>query len=152
MSRRSEPSGGRSNTPPRRRRLSPSPEPARGRGGPRIIVRRTIKESNASVQYLTLTRPELAYAVQQACLHMHDPHDEHWNIVKRIPRYLRGTSRHGILLRASTSTALTAYTDADWAGCPDTRRSTSGFCIFLGDALISWSSKRQAVVSRSLLE
>jgi len=56
MSRRSEPSGGRSNTPPRRRRLSPSPEPARGRGGPRIIVRRTIKESNASVQYLTLTR------------------------------------------------------------------------------------------------
>jgi hypothetical protein len=105
-----------------------------------------------ALQYLTLTRPELAYAVQQACLHMHNPHDVHWNIIKRILRYLRGTPRHGVLLRASSSTALTAYTDADWAGCPDTRRSTSGYCIFLGDALISWSSKRQAVVSRSSAE
>jgi histone deacetylase 1/2 len=105
-----------------------------------------------ALQYLTLTRPELAYAVQQACLYMHDPHDVHWNIIKRILRYVRGTTGHGVLLRASSSTALTAYTDADWAGCPDTRRSTSGFCIFLGEALISWSSKRQAVVSRSSAE
>jgi hypothetical protein len=105
-----------------------------------------------ALQYLTLTRPELAYAVQQACLHMHDPHDVHWNIIKRILRYVRGTPSHGILLRASPSTTLTAYTDADWAGCPDTRRSTSGFCVFLGDALVSWSSKRQAVVSRSSAE
>jgi hypothetical protein len=105
-----------------------------------------------ALQYLTLTRPELAYAVQQACLHMHDPRDAHWNIIKRILRYVRGTSGHGVLLRASSFTTLQAYTDADWAGCPDTRRSTSGFCIFLGDALISWSSKRQAVVSRSSAE
>jgi hypothetical protein len=105
-----------------------------------------------ALQYLTLTRPELAYAVQQACLHMHDPHDVHWNLIKRVLRYVRGTTSHGVLLQASSSTALTAYTDADWAGCPDTRRSTSGFCIFLGDALISWSSKRQAVVSRSSAE
>jgi hypothetical protein len=105
-----------------------------------------------ALQYLTITRPELAYAVQQACLHMHAPHDVHWNIIKRILRYVRGTPSHGILLRASSSTTLTAYTDADWAGCPDTRRSTSGFCIFLGDALVSWSSKRQPVVSRSSAE
>jgi histone deacetylase 1/2 len=105
-----------------------------------------------ALQYLTITRPKIAYAVQQACLHMHDPHDVHWNIIKRILRYVRGTTEHGVLLRASPSTALTAYTDADWAGCPDTRRSTSGFCIFLGDALVSWSSKRQAVVSRSSAE
>jgi hypothetical protein len=105
-----------------------------------------------ALQYLTLTRPELAYAVQQACLHMHEPRDVHWTIVKRILQYVRGTTGHGVLLRASASTALTAYTDADWAGCPDTRRSTSGFCVFLGDALVSWSSKRQAVVSRSSAE
>jgi hypothetical protein len=87
--------------------------------------------------------------VQQACLYMHDPHDIHWNIIKRILQYVRGTTYHGVLLRASSSTALTAYTDADWAGCPDTRRSTSGFCIFFGEALISWSSKRLVVVSCS---
>jgi hypothetical protein len=66
-----------------------------------------------ALQYLTLTRPELAYAVQQACLHMYDPHDVHWNIVKRILRYVRGTPSHGILLRASSSTTLMAYIDAD---------------------------------------
>jgi hypothetical protein len=66
-----------------------------------------------ALQYLTLTRPEFAYAVQQACLHMHDPHDVHWNIVKRILRYVRGTPSHGILLRASSSTTLMAYIDAD---------------------------------------
>jgi hypothetical protein len=105
-----------------------------------------------ALQYLVLTRPDLAYVVQQACLHMHQPRDVHWNFIKRILRYVRGTSGHGVLLRASTSTALTAYTDADWAGCPDTWRSTSGFCVFLGGALVSWSSKRQAVVSRSSAE
>lgn len=66
-----------------------------------------------ALQYPVLTRPDLAYAVQQACLHMHQPRDVHWNIVKRILRYVRGTSGHSVLLRASTSTALTAYTDAD---------------------------------------
>jgi hypothetical protein len=83
---------------------------------------------------------------------MHAARNAHWNFVKRILCYVRGSTGHGVLLRASTSTMLTAYTDADWAGCPDTRRSTSGFCIFLGDALVSWSSKRQPVVSRSSAE
>uniref|UniRef100_A0A0A9BDA3 Uncharacterized protein n=1 Tax=Arundo donax TaxID=35708 RepID=A0A0A9BDA3_ARUDO len=105
-----------------------------------------------ALQYLTLTRPDIAYAVQQACLHMHAPRDAHWALVKRILRYVRGTMAKCLQLRRSSSTALIAYTDADWAGCPDTRRSTSGFCVFLGDSLVSWSSKRQAVVSRSSAE
>lgn len=83
---------------------------------------------------------------------MHDPHDVHWNIIKRVLRYVRGTSSHGVLLHASSSTALTAYTDADWVGCSDTRRSTSRFCIFLAEAPVSWSSKHQGVVSRSSAE
>uniref|UniRef100_A0A8R7UYE3 Mitochondrial protein n=1 Tax=Triticum urartu TaxID=4572 RepID=A0A8R7UYE3_TRIUA len=58
----------------------------------------------------------------------------------------------GLTLRASTATDLVAYSDADRAGCPDTRRSTSGYCIFLGPSLVSWSSKRQPTVSRSSAE
>ncbi|KAK1628251.1 hypothetical protein QYE76_002566 [Lolium multiflorum] len=102
-----------------------------------------------ALQYVTLTRPELQYAVQQVCLHMHAPRDPHWAAVKRILRYIRGTMDFGLSLHASTATDIVAYSDADWAGCPDTRRSTSGYCVYFGPSLISWSSKRQPTVSRS---
>ena len=105
-----------------------------------------------ALQYITTTRPDLAYAVQQACLHMHDPREEHLQLVKRILRYLRGTTEYGLHLHRSDKLELIAYSDADWAGCPDTRRSTSGYTIFLGDTLVSWSSKRQPTVSRSSAE
>ena len=105
-----------------------------------------------ALQYLTLTRPDIAYAVQQVCLHMHAPRDCHAAMLKRVLRYLKGTVEFGLHLHAATSPTLIAYTDADWAGCPDTRRSTSGFCVYLGDALVSWSSKRQNTVSRSSAE
>ena len=105
-----------------------------------------------ALQYLTLTRPDLQYAVQQVCLHMHAPRDSHWSLVKRILRYICGTMALGLTLTASSSTDLVAYSDADWAGCPDTRRSTSGYCVYLGPSLISWSSKRQPTVSRSSAE
>ncbi|KAK1670651.1 hypothetical protein QYE76_058810 [Lolium multiflorum] len=105
-----------------------------------------------ALQYLTLTRPELQYAVQQVCLHMHAPRDPHWAAVKRILRYIRGTMDFGLSLHASTATDIVAYSDADWAGCPDTRRSTSGYCVYFGPSLISWSSKRQPTVSRSSAE
>jgi hypothetical protein len=105
-----------------------------------------------ALQYLTLTRPDIAYDVNQACLYMQDPHEAHWNLVKRILRYLHGSISQGILISASPSTELKAYSDADWAGCPDTQRSTSGYCVFLGESLVSWSSKRQTTVSRSSAE
>jgi hypothetical protein len=105
-----------------------------------------------ALQYLTLTRPDIALAVQQVCLHMHAPTEVHAGMLKRILRYIKGTPSLGVHLRASPSTTLTAYSDADWAGCPDTRRSTSGFCVFLGDSLVSWSAKRQTTVSRSSAE
>jgi hypothetical protein len=104
------------------------------------------------LQYLTMTRPDLAYAVQQICLHMHDPRDGHLALLKRVLRYVRGTASSGLLLAASPTSDIVAYSDADWAGCPDTRRSTSGYCVYLGGALVSWSSKRQATVSRSSAE
>jgi hypothetical protein len=105
-----------------------------------------------ALQYLTLTRPDLTYAVQQVCLFMHDPRDSHFQLIKRILRYVRGTSHYGLQLHKDSSLDLIAYSDADWAGCPDTRKSTSGFCVFLGNNLVSWSSRRQPTVSRSSAE
>lgn len=105
-----------------------------------------------ALQYLTFTRPDIAYAVQQVCLHMHDPREPHLNALKRIIRYIKGTITHGLRLTPTNLSNITAYTDADWAGCSTTRRSTSGYCIFLGDNLVSWSAKRQPTVSRSSAE
>lgn len=105
-----------------------------------------------ALQYLTFTRPDISYAVQQICLHMHDPREPHLAALKRILCYVHGTLHLSLLLRPSAQTELLVYSDADWAGCPDTHRSTSGFAVFLGDSLISWSSKRQNTVSRSSAE
>ncbi|GJZ39733.1 ribonuclease H-like domain-containing protein [Tanacetum coccineum] len=105
-----------------------------------------------SLQYLTFTRPDLSYAVQQLCLYMHDPREPHLNAMKRVLRYLRGTTDLGLQLFRSTTSQLIAYSDADWAGCPATRRSTSGYCVFLGDNLLTWSSKRQDTLSHSSAE
>jgi hypothetical protein len=112
----------------------------------------TYRSLAGALQYLTVTRPDLAFAVQQACLHMHDPRTPHLTLLKRILRYVRGTATLGLHIRASSELSMTAYSDADWAGCPNTRRSTSGFCVFLGESLVSWSSKRQPTVSRSSAE
>jgi hypothetical protein len=105
-----------------------------------------------ALQYLTMTRSDLANVVQQVCLHMHDPRDGHLAIIKRILRYVCGTMSSGLLLHSSSPLDIVAYSDADWAGCPDTRRSTSGYCVYLDGALVSWSSKRQPTVSCSSAE
>ncbi|GJW39160.1 ribonuclease H-like domain-containing protein [Tanacetum coccineum] len=105
-----------------------------------------------SLQYFTFTRPDLSYAVQQLCLYMRDPREPHLNAMKRVLRYLRGTTDLGLQLFRSTTSQLIAYSDTDWAGCPATRRSTSGYYVFLGDNLLTWSSKRQDTLSRSSAE
>ena len=73
---------------------------------------------------------------------MHDPWEPHLAALKRILRYVRGTLDLGLHIRASSQSDLVVYSDVDWAGCPDTRKSTSGYAVFLGDNLVSWSSKR----------
>ncbi|VFQ98752.1 unnamed protein product [Cuscuta campestris] len=79
-----------------------------------------------ALQYLTFTRPDLTYVVQQLCLHLHAPRSSHRTAMKRVLRYIHGTATHGITLHRTGTDSLQAYSDADWAGCPDTRRSTSG--------------------------
>ncbi|XP_021757225.1 uncharacterized protein LOC110722257 [Chenopodium quinoa] len=105
-----------------------------------------------ALQYLTFTRPDISYAIQKICLFMHDPRKEHMQALRRILRYLQGTLKLGLHLYPTSLSSLISYTDADWGGCPDTRRSTSGYCIFLGDNLLSWSAKRQPTLSRSSAE
>ncbi|GJV81975.1 ribonuclease H-like domain-containing protein [Tanacetum coccineum] len=105
-----------------------------------------------SLQYLTFTCPDISYAMQQICLYMHDPREPHFSALKRILRYVRGTLDYGLQLFSSSTTSLVAYSNADWAGCPTTRRSTSGYYVFLGNNLLSWSSKRQPTLSRSSAE
>ncbi|GJQ88989.1 ribonuclease H-like domain-containing protein [Tanacetum coccineum] len=83
---------------------------------------------------------------------MHDPRDPHFTALKCILRYVRGTLDHGLQLHVSFASQLTAFTDADWVGCLVTRRSTSGYCVYLGDNLLSWSAKRQVTLSRSSAE
>ncbi|GKF65739.1 ribonuclease H-like domain-containing protein, partial [Tanacetum coccineum] len=80
-----------------------------------------------SLQYLTFTRPDISYVVQQVCLHMHDPQEPHLSALKRILRYVHGTMNYGLQLFSSSTTYLVAYSDADLAGCPTTQRSTSGY-------------------------
>lgn len=102
-----------------------------------------------ALQYLTFTRPDISYAVQQICLFMHNPMDVHMHALKRIVHYFKGTLSYNLHLYPSSTSTLISYTDADWGGCPDTKRSTSGYCVFLGDNLLTWSAKRQATLFRS---
>ncbi|XP_026420321.1 uncharacterized protein LOC113316328 [Papaver somniferum] len=105
-----------------------------------------------ALQYLTLTRPDINFAVNYVCQFMHAPTDSHLLLVKRILRYLKGTIDTGITLFAGDIGSISGYSDSDWAGCPDTRRSTSGFCVFWGDSLICWQLKKQPTVSQSSTE
>lgn len=105
-----------------------------------------------ALQYLSLTRPDISFCVNRVCQFMSSPTLEHWMAVKRILRYLTATIEMGLCITKSSSTLLSAFSDADWAGNPDDRRSTCGFAIFFGKNLISWSSRKQPTVSRSSTE
>ncbi|KAJ1686058.1 hypothetical protein LUZ63_017448 [Rhynchospora breviuscula] len=105
-----------------------------------------------ALQYATLTRPDISFAVNRVSQYMHNPTVPQWMAVKRILRYLCGSLNLKLHLNSSSSLNIDAYCDADWAGCPDDRRSTTGFSIFLGGNLVSWSAKKQTTVSRSSTE
>ena len=105
-----------------------------------------------SLQYLSLTRPDVSFAVNKLSQYMHRPTTLHWNAVKRVLRYLKGTQNHGLLIRRHSSPHLHAFADADWAGDLDDRRSTTVYVVFYGSTPISWSSKKQHTIARSTTE
>ncbi|XP_043694021.1 uncharacterized mitochondrial protein AtMg00810-like [Telopea speciosissima] len=105
-----------------------------------------------ALQYLTMTRPDLSYAVNSVCQHMHAPSMAHFGMVKRILRYVRGTLDQGLRIVRNSTMDLYAFSNSDWAGCYLIRRSTTGFCTFLGSNCISWSAKKQPTIAHSSIE
>ncbi|PKU66662.1 Retrovirus-related Pol polyprotein from transposon TNT 1-94 [Dendrobium catenatum] len=104
-----------------------------------------------SLQYLTLTRPDITYAVNKACQFMHQPTDINFDAVKRILRYIKGTLNYGLPLSGNSFT-LTSFVDLDWAGDQHDRKSTTGYCTFLGRSPVNWCVKKQSTIARSSTE
>ena len=102
--------------------------------------------------YLAHTRPDLAYAVSVVSQFMHDLRMRHLQAVERILQYLKATPGRGLLFKRDGKLTLEAYTDADYAGAVNDRRSTSGYCTFMCGNLVTWRSKKQNVMARSSAE
>ncbi|CAL2258609.1 unnamed protein product [Prunus armeniaca] len=112
----------------------------------------TYRSMVGGLQYLTLSRPDISFAVNHVCQFMHNPRTSHIQVVKRILRYIKGTLEQGLIFHKSNDFTLRSFLDADWAGSVDDRRSTTGACIFLGPNLLTWTAKKQSTVSRSSTE
>lgn len=102
--------------------------------------------------YLTNTRPDISYVVHCLSQHMHSHLQSHIKAALRVLNYLKKSHGLGLQFNKSSDLKLRAYADSDWAKCPKTRKSVTGFCVFLGNSLISWKSKKQATLSKSSAE
>ena len=102
-----------------------------------------------SLVYLTVTRLDISYVVQQVSQYLSAPRSTHHAVVLRILRYLKGTLFYGFFYLAQSPLVLHAFSDADWARDPTDHRSTTGYCFLLSSSLISWRSKKQTFVVRS---
>ena len=92
--------------------------------------------------YLTVSRPDITYAVHVLSRFMHQSRKVHMEAAFRVVRYLKNAPGQGLFFSSNNDFRLRAYCDSNWAGCPLTRRSTTGYCVFLGPSLISWRSQR----------
>ncbi|XP_015064608.1 uncharacterized protein LOC107009788 [Solanum pennellii] len=99
-----------------------------------------------------MTRPDIAYSVQILSQFLQQPKKTHLEATVRVMKYIKREPGLGILLSSRQSNKLSVYCDADWASCPNSRRSVSGFLINHGETLLSWKSKKQSIVSRSSAE
>ena len=118
----------------------------------KVIDATTFRSLIGTLQYLTFTRPDISHAINKVCQHFNEPNFIHLKAAKRIWRYLKGTQDFGIQFLSQSPISLYGFCDADWAGYPSTRWSTTGFCIYLGGNCISWCDKKQLMVSCSSSE
>lgn len=102
--------------------------------------------------YLGFTRPDISFATQQLSQYVQAPRDSHWEAVIHILKYLKRCPSLGLFFPSKNSLVLRAFCDADWESRVDTRRCLTGYCIYLGGALVSWKTKKQPTVSRSTIE
>ena len=102
--------------------------------------------------YLTITRPDISYAVGIMSQFMERPTKHHMNALLRLVRYLKGNIGSGLFYSSDPNMEIKSYCDSDYAGCPFSRKSVTGYCIMMGSSLVSWKSKKQHTVSRSSAE
>ena len=102
--------------------------------------------------YLNNTRPDITFATQQLSQFLSKPSMTHYNAACRVVKYLKGSPGRGLFFPRKPEIQLLGFSDVDWGGCLDSRRSISGYCFFLGASLISWRAKKQQTVSRSSSE
>ncbi|GJR76608.1 ribonuclease H-like domain-containing protein [Tanacetum coccineum] len=113
---------------------------------------RNYKKLVGKLIYLTNTRPDISYVVPCLSQYMHAHLVSHLDAAMRVLRYLKGSPGRGIQINKSGNLKLRAYADSDWARCPATRKYVSGYCVFLGDSLVTWKSKKQSTLSKSFVE
>ncbi|XP_072074043.1 uncharacterized protein [Arachis hypogaea] len=102
--------------------------------------------------YLTNTRPEISFVVGKLSEFLDCPTNKRFQAALRVLKYLKSAPAQGLLFKTKSDLQLTGFSDSDWATCPDTRRSISGYCFFLGTTLITWKSKKQVTVACSFAE
>ena len=116
------------------------------------VDQRLYRSMIGSLLYVTASRPDVMQAIGQVARFQAAPKENHIIAVKRIFKYLKGTVDFGLWYPKGNDLTLIAYSDADWAGCVDDRKITSGIAFFLGGCLVSWSSKKQSSMSLSTAE
>lgn len=121
-------------------------------GSPVLESPTTYRSLVGGLQYLTLTRPDLSYAVNKLSQYLQTPRESHWKACKRVLRYVKGTLNHGLRFLPAPKLTIEAFSDADYASCTDNRRSTTGYVVYFGDNRVTWSARKQKVVSRSSTE